>query len=145
MRSDDWQLTEDLDDFLARGGDFLRSRPALHTVPLTVTDALRTRGLHLYGDAAPVFGMLGEADGAVRAVLFRTPPHPLNVTPLTAEEADGLAARLLAHGHSVPGVSAERETAAAFAKAWHRRAGVPVTQQQRLRLYRLNELAVPEP
>ena len=44
MSPDDWHLTDDVDDFLARAGDFLHSRPALHTVPLTVTEALRTRG-----------------------------------------------------------------------------------------------------
>lgn len=38
MRPDDWHLTDDVDDFLARAGDFLRSRPDLHTMPLTVTD-----------------------------------------------------------------------------------------------------------
>ncbi|MGV9405579.1 hypothetical protein [Streptomyces sp. NPDC003667] len=36
-----WHLTHDLDDFLTRATGFLRSRPALHTVPLTVTDMLR--------------------------------------------------------------------------------------------------------
>lgn len=36
MRPDDWHLTEDLDDLLAGGGDFLRSRPALHTYRRTL-------------------------------------------------------------------------------------------------------------
>ncbi|MGW2637451.1 GNAT family N-acetyltransferase [Streptomyces sp. NPDC001348] len=145
MRPDDWYLTEDLDHFLSRAGDFLRARPALHTVPLTVTDALRRRGPHLYGREAPRFGWLADPDGAVRAVLFRTPPHPLNITPVTAEEADALAARLLALGHDLPGVSAERETAAAFTAAWRRRTGNPGELRRRERLYRLAGLTVPEP
>lgn len=53
MSPDGWHLTEDVDDFLARAGDFLRSRPVLHTVPLTVTEALSTRGADAYGDDAP--------------------------------------------------------------------------------------------
>lgn len=145
MRTDGWHLTEDLDGFLTRAGDFLRSRPALHTVALTVTDALRRRGLHLYGKEAPRFGWLADADGAVRAVLFRTPLHPLNITPVTEEEADALAARLLALGHDLTGVSAERETAEAFTAAWQRRTGNRGELRRRERLYRLGELTVPEP
>ncbi|MET8942319.1 GNAT family N-acetyltransferase [Streptomyces sp. NPDC004542] len=145
MRPDDWHLTEDLDYFLSRAGDFLRARPAPHTVALTVTDALRRRGPRLYGDEAPAFGWLAEPGGPVRAALFRTPPHPLNITAVTAGEADALAARLLALGHAVPGVSAERETAAAFTAAWERRTGDRGALEQRQRLYRLGDLVVPEP
>ena len=54
MRPDDWHLTDDVDNFLARAGDFLHSRPALHTVPQTVTETLRTRGPHAFGAEAPV-------------------------------------------------------------------------------------------
>lgn len=82
MSPDDWYLTEDLDDFLARAEDFLHSRPALHTVPLTVTEALRTRGTDAYGSEAPIFGLL-ERSGEARATFFRTPPRRLTVTPLT--------------------------------------------------------------
>src|SRR5215212_7703296 len=102
MRPDRWHRTEDLGRFLDRAGDFLRSRPALHTVPLTVTETLRTRGPHVYGDQPPVYGTL-ERDGAVRAAYFRTPPHRLNLTALTAEEAASLAVHLESHGRPVPG------------------------------------------
>ncbi len=44
MTSPDWHITGDLTQFLTRAGEFLRSRPALHTVHLTVTEALRSRG-----------------------------------------------------------------------------------------------------
>jgi hypothetical protein len=36
MRPDDWHLTEDVDDFLARAGGFLRSRPAQYLGDLVV-------------------------------------------------------------------------------------------------------------
>lgn len=144
MRTDDWHLTRDLDSFLTRAGTFLHSQPALHTVALTVTENLRTRGLHIYGDEAPEFGVL-ERDGAVRATFFRTPPHRLNLTVLTAEEADVLAARLAARGQRLPGVHADRDTAGAFAEAWRRHTGATATLRQRQRLYRLGTLTVPRP
>lgn len=142
--ADSWYLTHDLDDFLTRAGAFLRSRPALHTVPLTVTETLRTRGRSVYGDGAPEFGVLERA-GKVRASFFRTPPHWLNITALTPEDADTLAARLAALGRHLPGVNAECGTAAAFAAAWQRHTGAPAALRQRQRLYRLGTLTAPGP
>ncbi|GGN61905.1 hypothetical protein GCM10011579_028670 [Streptomyces albiflavescens] len=144
MRPDDWHLTHDVDGFLARAGDFLHSRPALHTIPLTVTEALRTRGPHAYGAENPVFGIL-ETAGEIRATYIRTPPHRLNLTPLTADESDTLAAHLAAFGIPVPGVSADRDTAAAFAEAWQRHIGATPTLHERQRLYRIGTLTRPEP
>lgn len=144
MRPDDWYCTQDLTGFLSHAGGFLRSRPDLHTVVLTVTETLRTSGLRAYGDEAPVFGVL-EVGGQVRAAYFRTPPYRLNVTPLTPDEADSLAAHLVALGHSVPGVIAARETAEAFAAAWRRHAGGRATAGQSQRLYRLGNLTLPQP
>lgn len=144
MSSDDWRLTEDLDGFISHACAFLRSQPALHTVHLTVTETLRTHGLRTYGDAAPEFGVL-ERDGAVRATFFRTPPHRPNLTSLTADEADALAARLADEGRDLPGVAAGRDTAAAFADAWQRRTGATASLAQRQRLYRLGTLTVPQP
>ncbi|MEU6274982.1 GNAT family N-acetyltransferase [Streptomyces populi] len=140
----DWQLTHDLDAFLARAGDFLRSRPAQHTVALTVTDGLRRRGTGLYGEGAPVFGVL-EQDGAVRAAFFRTPPYRLNVTSLDERGARALAELLADAGSEVPGILADTGTAEAFAEAWRRRTGARAVPGRSERLYRLGELAVPEP
>ncbi|MGW6903014.1 GNAT family N-acetyltransferase [Streptomyces sp. NPDC054940] len=144
MRPDDWYCTQDLTGFLAHAGGFLRSRPDLHTVALTVTESLRTSGLRAYGDEPPVFGVL-EVGGQVRAAYFRTPPYRLNVTPLTPDEADSLAAHLIALGQHVPGVLAARDTAEAFSAAWRRQTGVRGTVTQRQRLYRLGNLTVPQP
>ncbi|MCX4762957.1 GNAT family N-acetyltransferase [Streptomyces sp. NBC_01275] len=144
MRPDDWHLTHDLDAFLHRAGDFLASRPALHTVPLTVTDALRRRGLDAYGEEAPVFGAL-ETGGEIRAAFLWTPPYKLYLTPLDPEQADALAARLASAGHRLPGVTGQTDTAAAFAEAWQRRTGAVSRLRERQRLYRLGELTIPEP
>lgn len=158
----DWYLTRDLEDFLTRAGEFLRSRPARHTVHLTVTETLRSRGLHVYGDADPEFGVLtgkeekaptgeggeeerGEEAARVRGTFLHTPPYPLGLTSLTEREADALAARLAGLGREPSGVLADRDTAAAFAEAWRRRTGAEVTLRQRQRLYRLGELTVPQP
>ncbi|WP_225834121.1 GNAT family N-acetyltransferase [Streptomyces sp. NK08204] len=146
MDPTDWQLTGDLDEFLSRAAAFLHSHPALHTVPLTVADALRRRGLHIFGDEPPLFGTLGGLGGGpVRAALFHTPPLPVHITPVTDGEADALAARLADRGHPVPGVVAARDTAAAFVRSWQRHTGAPADLHQRQRLYRLAELVMPAP
>ncbi|MFE4674116.1 GNAT family N-acetyltransferase [Streptomyces sp. NPDC056723] len=145
MRPDDWHLTEDVDDFLARAGDFLRSRPALHTTPLTTTEKLRTLGTEAYKADAPVFGSLERA-GEVRAVFYRRTRHgPLSLTPVTPADADALAARLAGLGLVLPVVSAAHDTATTFAEAWQRHTGATPTLSTRIRLYRLGTLTAPEP
>ncbi|UYM24822.1 GNAT family N-acetyltransferase [Streptomyces albus] len=68
-----WRLSGSLEEFLAITGAYLRSRPAPHTVALTVSDALGRRGLDLYGDEPPRFGWRAVS-GEVSAVLLWTPP-----------------------------------------------------------------------
>ncbi|GHH27915.1 GNAT family N-acetyltransferase [Streptomyces lanatus] len=145
MRSDDWYLTDDVDDFLARSGDFLRSWPGPHVMALTWAERVRTRGLGAFGAEGAVFGVLERA-GEVRATFHRLPPRGLGLTPLTPEQADTLAARLAALGHSLPSVNADHRTATAFAEAWQRHTGAtPTLWHTRLRLYRLDTLTPPEP
>lgn len=157
MRSDDWYLTEDIDEFLAHVWDFLCSRPALHTTALTTFDKLRrTDGAPAHATPAaapsapasaqaPVLGRL-ERSGEVGAVFYRFAPQSLlSLTPLTPEEADTLAAHLAALGHRLPGVSAEQGTAAAFAEAWQRHTGATPTLRTPINLYRLGTLTPPEP
>ncbi|MGY5007473.1 GNAT family N-acetyltransferase [Streptomyces sp. 900105755] len=145
LRSSQWHFTDDVDEFLARGRDFLHSRPDLYTVHLTVTEQLRRRGPRAYGGDPPFFGVLTRGDGGVAAALLHTPPYALNVTRLTAAEAETLAERLLALGHPVSGICADGATAEAFAAAWERRTGVPGKLHELQRLYRLAELTSPVP
>ncbi|MFJ8784718.1 GNAT family N-acetyltransferase [Streptomyces sp. NPDC102476] len=143
MRPDDWHLTEDIDDFLTRAGEFLRSRPVPHVMQLTWTARLRARGAAAYGAEAAVFGWLERA-GEVRGAFYRlSPGRGLSLTPLTAEQADALAARLVALGHFVPSVSADETTAAAFAEAWQRHTGSTPSVRVRLCLHRLGTLVPP--
>jgi predicted GNAT family acetyltransferase len=144
MRPDDWHLTEDVDDFLARAGDFLHSRLAVHTTLLTVTEKLRTRGADAYGAEAPVFGRLERA-GEVLATFHRIPGRGLSLASLAPEHADTLAVRLTGLGHSLPRVSGDHEAATAFAEAWQRHTGAAPTLRDQLRLYRLGTLTPPEP
>ncbi|MER6357619.1 GNAT family N-acetyltransferase [Streptomyces sp. NPDC001634] len=142
---DDWQLTGDLEEFLGRAGAFLRSEPALHTVQLTVSHKLRTEGATAYGDRAPYYGWLADKHGTVRATVLRTPPYQLNLTALTAEDADALAARLAQDGRMIPSAGGPAEAAAAFAAASEKRTGTTARLRMRQRLYRLGTLTPPEP
>ncbi|MFG3236646.1 GNAT family N-acetyltransferase [Streptomyces antibioticus] len=136
---DDWYLTEDVDDFLARAGGFLRSRPGAHVMQLTWAERVRVRGL------AALFGVL-ERGRAVHGTFFRLQGRGLGLSPLTPEHADSLAARMAAQGHTVPSVSADERTAVAFAEAWRRHSGAAATPRDlRLRLYRLGTPTPPEP
>lgn len=144
MRSDRWHTTGDAAGFLARAGGFLRSNPALHTMPLTVVERLRMRGADGYGDGAPVFGW-SESAGEVRAIFYRVRSGRLHLTRLTPEGADALAVRLTDSEQRLPGVSGDSETATAFAKAWQRHTGAVPALRERLRLYRLGTLTPPEP
>ncbi|WP_405818328.1 GNAT family N-acetyltransferase [Streptomyces sp. NBC_01390] len=145
MRPDDWYLTDDVHDFLAHAGDFLRSRPALHTTALTTLEKLRTGGADAPVTEDPVFGRLEEA-GRVTAAFYRLTPHRiLSTTSLTPEQADGLAAHLVTLGHRLPGVSAEIAAATAFAEAWQRHTGATPAFRNRIHLYRLGTLTPPEP
>ncbi|MFI8998465.1 GNAT family N-acetyltransferase [Streptomyces sp. NPDC053542] len=145
MRPDDSYLTTDVDDFLARAGGFLRSRPGLHVMQLTWAERVRKRGAEAFGTEAPVFGLLERA-GEVCATFYRLPFRGLGLSPLTPEQAESLAAHLAALGHPLPSVSADHSTATAFAEAWQRHTGAtPELRDTRLRLYRLGTLAPPEP
>ncbi|MDT7804457.1 MAG: hypothetical protein QOI78_7890 [Actinomycetota bacterium] len=128
------QLTEDVDDFLARAGDFLRSRPALHTTPLTTIEKVR-----LHGPDGTVFGWLEDA------LFYRRPSGRLTLTSLPPEQADTLAADWAELGRPLSGVLADHDTAAAFAEAWQRRTGAAAAPSLRVRLHRLGTLTPPEP
>jgi hypothetical protein len=144
MLPDDWHLTLDVDDFLARAGDFLCSRPALHNTPLTDIERLR-RGRAAERDAdAAVFGRL-EAEGEVRAIFYLTARGRLGLTPLSVEQTDTLAAHLAGLGHSPSTVIADHDTAGAFAESWQRTTGAAPVPYWRTHLYRLGTLTPQQP
>jgi RimJ/RimL family protein N-acetyltransferase len=136
-----WHLTDSVDEFYDTAGDFLRSRPVEHTLPLTVIDALRQRGPRAYGPDDPILGWWRAADGRVDGACFQTPPHPLFVTaaPAVPELAELLADRPL------PAVNALVADAEVFADAWRRLTGAAVRTGLQMRLYRLDALTPPAP
>ncbi|MFI1159116.1 GNAT family N-acetyltransferase [Streptomyces sioyaensis] len=144
MLPDDWHLTQDVDDFLARAGDFLRSRPALHNTPLTDIEKLRIRRAAERDAEATVFGRL-EPGGEVRAIFYLTPRGRLGLTPLPAEQTDTLAAHLAGLGHFPSNVIADDDTASAFAESWQRHTGAAPVPFWRTHLYRLGTLTPPQP
>ncbi|MGW0606396.1 GNAT family N-acetyltransferase [Streptomyces sp. NPDC002640] len=147
MRPNDWhlELTEDVDAFLSRAGAFLRSRPGRHVLQLTWAERVRTRGPRSFGPELPVFGTL-ERDGEVHATLYRLPPRALGLSPLTPEQAETLASHLAGLRHDLTRVSADHDTATAFADAWQRHTGAtPALRETRLCLYALDALTPPRP
>ncbi|WP_328896499.1 GNAT family N-acetyltransferase [Streptomyces sp. NBC_00236] len=144
MLPEGWHLTQDVDDFLARAGDFLRSRPALHNTPLTDVERLRARRAAGHDAEAAVFGRL-ESGGGVVAILYLTPRGRLGLTPLSPERTDALAARLAGLGLSPAHVIADHDTAGAFAESWRRYTGAVPLPFWRTHLYRLGTLTPPLP
>ncbi|MFJ8955258.1 GNAT family N-acetyltransferase [Streptomyces sp. NPDC102384] len=144
MLPDDWHLTQDVDDFLARAGDFLNSRPALHNTPLTDIEKLRIRRPDAPGPVTAVFGRL-ESGGEVHAVFYLTSCGRLGLTPLSVEQTDALAAHLAALGHSPANIIADHDTATAFADSWQRHTGAAPALFWRTHLYRLGTLTPQHP
>ncbi|WP_326751141.1 GNAT family N-acetyltransferase [Streptomyces hirsutus] len=144
MLPDDWHLTQDVDDFLARAGDFLCSRPALHNTPLTDIEKLRIRRPDAHGPVTAVFGRL-ESGGEIHAVFYLTSRGRLGLTPLSVEQTDALAAHLAVLGHSPANVIADHDTATAYADSWQRHTGAVPALFWRTHLYRLGTLTPPQP
>lgn len=140
-----WQLTGDLDRYLAAAGGYLRARAAEHTVFLTVAETIRARGPGAYGDRPPLFGWWAGPDGAVIGAFMHTPPWPVALTRVTAGEAAELASVLADAGRALAGVNGDPATARAFASAWQARTGCTVTVHRRMRQYRLAGLIPPDP
>src|SRR5215469_3119314 len=140
-----WQLTGDLETYLAASGGFLRARPAENTIMLTATEALGLRGPGAFGGSAPLFGWQAEQDGTVSAAFLHTPPYPVVLTMMSGGHAAALAAELASRGHHTPGVNAAIAPGAALAGAWPDHTGQAARTGMRMRLYALGRLLPPDP
>ena len=151
-----WQTTGDVAEFLTAAGAYLRRERARNTVLLTVTEQLRVNPARFGAAEAdgtgpahrPLFGWWtgngGAASGGeVSGAFLHTPPFPLLLTAVPADVAASLAGALT--GRPLSGVNAYREAARRFAAAWCDAAGCAVTPVRGMRLYRLGELAWPDP
>ncbi|MFC7306271.1 GNAT family N-acetyltransferase [Streptomyces monticola] len=138
-----WHFTGDPEVFTGRAAGFLDSDPVTHTALLTVTDTLRTRGLHVYGDRAPLFGDFTDSGGTVIGAFVWTPTHHVMLSPLPAGAAAALAGHL--SDQDLSGVGGEHTTAEAFAAAWSEQTGAVAEVETNQCLYRLEMLTPPMP
>ncbi|RZU46080.1 putative GNAT family acetyltransferase [Streptomyces sp. BK022] len=116
----------------------------MHTVLLTVTEALRQAGPVPPGPGAPLFGTLAQ-DGQTLAAFVHTQQHGLVVSPLSESGAAALAARLADEGENPHGFSGDRKSVEALVTAWRQRTGDTVVEHRRERLYNLGTLTAPAP
>jgi GNAT superfamily N-acetyltransferase len=140
-----WTISEDLDEFAAQAGPFLRERPARNTIELTVIETLRATGLHTFGEDAPLFGWWQPPGGPVAGACLQTPPFPLLLGGAPDPAVAELAASLAASGRELPGVNAGAAAAGQFAGHWRERTGATPAERMRNRLYRLGDLVPPRP
>ncbi|MEV4638354.1 GNAT family N-acetyltransferase [Actinoplanes sp. NPDC049548] len=133
-----WHITGDVEEFLAGAGGFLRARPVQNTLMLTIAEAVRMQGPHVYGPGDPVFGWHDGEDAAVLC----TPPRAPVLSAMSPDAAASLAELLDA---DLPGVSGPDVAVDAFVARWRRRTGRAAKVHGRQRLYRLGELAPPTP
>jgi predicted GNAT family acetyltransferase len=138
-----WHTSDDVDEFLARADDFLRSRPVENTMLLTLTHVLQRHGRHTFGPDDPIFGWFTSDDGTVDGACLQTPPHPLLLTAMPADAVPALAEALARR--PLPGVNGRGTDADAFAAAWQRLTGHSARPVMRTRLYRLGTLTPPAP
>lgn len=146
-----WRTTADVAEFQEVAGGFLRGERARNTVILTVTEQMRLNPSSYpaaSSGSGPLLGWWSDASGpgqlgAVGGAFLHTPPFPVLVTDVPAEVAQDLA--LVLAGRPLPGVNADRAVAEAFAGAWQAATGCLVEVHREQRLYRLGELAWPDP
>lgn len=149
-----WRTTGDVAGFLAAAGECLWRERARNTVILTVSEQLRVNPARWYSPAAangstdpadrPSFGWWTDQADTVSGAFLHTPPRPLLLTAIPPGVAADLATALA--GRPLNGVNGHVAAAEEFAATW--RAAHPsgkVTVERRLRLYRLGELAWPDP
>ncbi|MCO5967551.1 GNAT family N-acetyltransferase [Actinoallomurus soli] len=138
-----WVMTGDIAEYDATAGFFLRSRPVENTVLITVAESLRARGLTAYGDAPAVMGFF-LSTGCVAGAFVHTPPFPLLLSAMPAQAVTELAKTLAAERRRLAGVTGRHQLAEIFAERWRAETGSGCTIWERRRLYRLEEVRVPD-
>ncbi|MFC5746272.1 GNAT family N-acetyltransferase [Actinomadura rugatobispora] len=135
-----WDVSGNPEEFLAAAGGFLYADPVRNTVLLTVTETLRVRGVHVYGDLDPSFGWWRSGTGEVRGAFVHTPPRAVQLSPMPEPAVRELVEVL---PDEVTGLGAEAAVGQTFAAAWEHRTGRAGEVQLRERLYRLERLEAP--
>jgi len=133
-------LFKDAAAFLDVAGPRLLAREAENALLLGVAAAVRDG--RRYGPEPPFLACV-VAGGAVTAAAVRTPPYNLLLSRATRPDWEPIAAHLAAVGAALPGVSAERDVALAFAQWWSTACGVPQHVAMHQRVYRLATVTFP--
>jgi len=122
----------------AAAGEFLRSRPVLHNLILTIVDRRLTES-----EAGKYWVAFRGAE--VVGVALQSPlTYPATVVPMEPEVAVAVVDAIADGGSSLPGVNGDVATAASFAGRWterRRSAAVPTQGQRLYELAELNEIA----
>ncbi len=132
------RLYEDPQTFAAAAGEFLRSRPVLHNLILTIVDRRLTE------PEAGKYWVAFRGAQVVGAALQSPLTYPATVVPMEPEVAVAVADAIADSGASLPGVNGDVATAAGFAGRWterRRSAAVPTQGQRLYELMGLNEMA----
>jgi GNAT superfamily N-acetyltransferase len=130
------RLHDSVDEFRAVAEPLYRRDPIAHTIELTLLRANRFPDdsllLTVWDDDVP----LGAA--------LQTPPYPLVCNAIPTAAMSVVAAELARLRPELVGVRGARDTAVAFAQAWHSITGHPGTVTTEERLYRLGTLRHPD-
>jgi len=139
-----WNVTDDLESFVARAGGFLRADPVQNTVPLTVVEMLRKTGQDVYGPGAVCLGWWTSSSGDIEGTFLHTRGYPLLLSAMPAPAGRALPAIVAETGREVIGVTGSDTLAPTFAEEWRHRTGATSHVRMRQRLYRLDKLTMPD-
>jgi uncharacterized protein len=132
------RLYEGPRSFAAAAGEFLRSRPVLHNLILTIVDRRLTEA------EAGKYWVASRGAQVVGVALQSPLTYPATVVPMEPEVAVAIVDAIADSGGSLPGVNGEVATAASFAGRWTERqksAAVPTQGQRLYELVGLKEIA----
>jgi predicted GNAT family acetyltransferase len=129
-------------DFWAVARDLYEAEPVKHTTVLSVIDAVTNAP---QANAAPlVLLSLHDDAGSLRGATLRTPPWPMALSGVHVDDVPLLVKELLQRHPELDCVMGPREVTEAFAEMWASVTDRDVRTVIDLRLYRLDELVVPQ-
>jgi uncharacterized protein len=125
--------------FSAAAEEFLRSRPVLHNLILTIVDRRLTE------TEAGKYWVASRGAEVVGVALQSPLTYPATIVPMEPEVAAAVVDAIVDSGTSLPGVNGDVATAASFAGRWTERRRSAAVPTQGQRLYELAELNEIEP
>jgi predicted GNAT family acetyltransferase len=133
------QYSEDAVQALSLASEFLRSRPVLHNLILTLLNSRIDR-------PEPGRYWTASVEGQVQGVVFQSPlTRPALLSSMNLKIVEALVDAIADHGVSLPGVNGDAATAASFAGRWTERCKTPAVPATGTRLYELKALARARP